>query len=122
MARYVKHDHPNVKEIHVKQFTNDRSNPIKEGTIKNGESLELDSTVSGSYFLEVQIPGNRYCTINFAKTYGVKKFTRKKDDDHPQMDRILFLVENLAGPYDGSPKPDDDDVEVKEPDIEPIED
>lgn len=122
MARKVLHNHSNIKKLHIKQFTTDRSNPDKEGTIKKNESLKLDDSVNGSYYLEFQIPGNRYCTIDFDKTYGVEKFTRKKDENNPQMDRILFKVENLAGPYSGSPEPADDNVDVKDPDEEPITD
>lgn len=124
MARKVHNKHSKIKNLQVKQFTTDPKNPIKEGNIKNGKSLELDNSVNGSYFLEFQIPGNRYCTIDFDKTYGVEKFTRKKDENNPQIDRILFKVENLAGPYDGSesPEPVDDDVDVVDPDNHPIED
>lgn len=121
MARKVYHKHSNIKNLKVKQFKKaDLNNPVKEKTLRNGDSLTLDSA-NDSYYLEFQIKGNEYCTVDFAKTYGVEKFTRKKDENNPQIDRLIFKVENLAAPYSTAPEPADDDVEVKDPDDVPIE-
>ncbi len=121
MARKIHNNHSKIKELHFKQYLKDPDNHFEKGTVRDGKSKILDNSEE-EYYLEFQIPGNRYCTVNFDKTYGVKKFTRKKDDDNPQNDRLIFRVVNLNGPFDGSkpPKPADDDVEVKEPDNEPF--
>lgn len=120
MARIVHHEHNHIKDLKVKQFKkSDLTTPVTDETLKKGESVTLESA-NDPYYLEFQVKGNEYCTIDFDKTYGVKKFTRKKHEQNPQIDRLIFKVENLASTYDNSPKPDDDNVKVKDPDDEPF--
>lgn len=124
MARKVKHNHPLIKDIRVKQFKKGNyRNPKKEGTIEDGKDLELDTSLKGYYYLSFQVPENSHSTVNFGRKYQVDKCTRKKDPDNPKMDLVIFRVANVSKPHTDlpAPEPADEDIEVKDPDSVPIE-